>query len=85
MCFGGGSPSIPAPAAPPPPPPVPTAAAPTDVASQTDQQRAAASKQLQYGILSTIKTSAAGLTGTGADLNTPAAAAGSTGKKTLGG
>lgn len=83
MCFGG-SPKTPDVPAPPPPAPVPTASEPTEVASQTAEQRANVSKQLQYGILSTIKTSAAGVTGQGPDLAT-AQAGGQTGKKTLGG
>lgn len=81
MCFG--SPKTPDIPAPPPPAPVPTPSEPTDVASQTAQQRAAQAKQLQYGILSTVKTGASGITGNGADLVT-AAAAGTTQKKNLG-
>lgn len=81
MCFGGPStPSVPAP---PAPTPVPT---PSDVSpTQTAEQRANQVKQLRYGALSTIKNvgGAAGITGAGADLSTPAASAGQ--KKTLGG
>lgn len=82
MCFGGGKPpSVPAP---PPPSPIPTASEPTDVASQTVQQRANVVKQAQYGLLSTIKTGGAGLTGSGPDLAVATATAGDQ-KKTLGG
>lgn len=81
MCFG--SPKTPSVPPPPEPAPIPTPSEPVDVASQTTEQRQAATKQLQYGILSTIKTSAAGVTGAGPDLI--AAQAGGTTKKTLGG
>ena len=81
FCFGGGKvPDVPAP---PPPAPIPS---PSDVApQQTADQRANATKQLQYGILSTIKTGGGGLTGQGPDLNAPTATAGIPQKKTLGG
>lgn len=82
MCFGG-SPKTPDIPAPPPPAPVPTPSEPTDVAAQTSDQRANQTKQLQYGILSTVKTGGAGVTGQGPDLVT-AAAGGTTQKKTLG-
>lgn len=69
-CFGGGA-SAPAVPPPPPPAPVPT---PSDVSPvQTSEQRANQTKQLQYGIASTIKSGAAGITGNGADLSAPAA------------
>lgn len=80
MCFGGKPKQQQLPA-PPPPAPAPTPSGPVDVAAQTTEQRQAQTKQLQYGILSTIKTSAAGITGQGPDLITAQAS----GKKTLGG
>lgn len=80
MCFGG-SPKTPDIPAPPPPAPIPSPSEPTEVASQTAEQRANQTNQLRYGALSTIKTSAAGITGAGPDLLTPQAG----GKKTLGG
>lgn len=80
MCFGG-TPKTPDVPAPPPPSPVPV---PSDVSPiQTAEQRANQVAQLKYGALSTIKTSAAGITGAGPDLITAAAGAGQ--KKTLGG
>lgn len=80
MCFGGSkTPDIPVPP-PPAPTPVPT---PSDVSAQTTQQRANVAAQAKLGLMSTIKTSAAGLVGQGADLQTAVAGAGT--KKTLGG
>lgn len=86
MCFGGGnkSPDIPAP--PPPPPPAPIPIAPSEVSSpQTTEQRANTVKQLQYGILSTIKTGGTGITGVGPDLITASAGGPGSGRRTLGG
>jgi hypothetical protein len=76
MCFGHAErPELPAT---PPPTPVPM---PTDVnPAATEGQRAMKIANLKRGILSTIKTSPSGVTGTGSDLNTQ-----QTGKKTLGG
>ena len=64
-----------------PPTPTPTTMPlPSQVnPAQTEQQRQLKLTNLQRGILSTIKTSPAGVTGAGADLS------GTTGKKTLGG
>jgi hypothetical protein len=57
---------------------------PSDVSPvQTADQRANTVAQLKYGVLSTVKTGGAGLTGQGPDLKTPVAAAGQ--NKTLGG
>lgn len=84
MCFGGGSPKTPDVPPPPPPAPVPTASEPTELAAQTNEQRANQTNQLKYGILSTIKTKAGGVAGAGADL-VAAAAGGTNQKKTLGG
>lgn len=81
FCFGGGASAPSAPPPLPPPAPVPT---PSDVAPvQTADQRANQVKQLQYGVLSTVKTGGAGLTGQGPDLSAPAAQGAQ--KKTLGG
>jgi len=60
-------PVMPATPAPPPmpPPPTPTPEVASQVASDSRKKRL---EQLQYGLASTIKTGARGLTGTGADL-----------------
>lgn len=80
MCFGG-KPTVPQVPAPPAPSPVPT---PSEVSPvNTPQQQANQVRQLQYGVLSTIKTAAGGVAGTGPDL-VPNAAGGQTAKKTLG-
>jgi hypothetical protein len=73
---GGKTPSVPE-------TPSPTAMpVPTDVNPiATEGQRANKISQLKRGMLSTIKTSPAGVTGTGADLSNPQ----TTEKKTLGG
>jgi hypothetical protein len=72
---GGKTPSLPATPDPSPMPTQPTSTAPI----QTEGQRQSKIKNLKQGILSTIKTSPAGVTGTGSDLNS------GVGKKTLGG
>lgn len=70
MCGSPKTPSVPAT---PAPAPVPT---PADVSpQQTEGQRAKRAAALQYGALSTIKTTPAGVTGTGADLSKPVATA----------
>lgn len=77
MCFS--SPSTPAQLPPTPAPaPIPM---PTAINTQiTEGQRATKIANLKRGILSTIRTSPAGVTGTGSDLNTQ-----QTGRRTLGG
>lgn len=85
MCFGGGGSKAPDVPPPPPPAPVPTASEPTELAAQTNEQRANQTNQLKYGILSTIKTKAGGIAGTGADLVTAQAGGTNNQKKTLGG
>ena len=79
MCGGGGEvPQLPPTPAPAPVPSVPSSVNPV----ATEGQRAAKVTQLKKGILSTIKTSPAGVSGTGADLTTQE---NSGQKKTLGG
>ena len=64
-CFGGGKTSTPAVQAPPPPaPPPPTPSEP--MATQANVQKQM--EKFRYGLASTIKTSARGLTGQGSDL-----------------
>jgi hypothetical protein len=76
MGGGGKTPDVPA-------APAPTATPqPSDVApQQTEGQRQKKISNLKQGMLSTIKTSPAGVTGTGSDLNNRNAA----GNRTLGG
>lgn len=69
-CFGGGSGSAPAPTPPPPPPPTPTPTAINPVANATD--RAKNLESYRYGLASTIKTGAGGITGSGPELRAPA-------------
>ncbi len=65
MCFGG-SPKMPAPQPLPAPAPVPT---PQETNPQvTDQNRRQRLEQLRAGLAGTIKTSARGITGGGAEL-----------------
>lgn len=83
MCFGK-APKIdpsPAPAVTPAPTPAPLpSATPTAVESlQTAEQRRKKIASMQHGMMSTIKTSPQGITGTGPNLY-----AESTGKKTFG-
>jgi len=84
MCFGGSKPAPPAPPvvqAPPAPPPAPAPIIqPSEVSSQ-DQAEGRRKKlaRMRSGLQSTIKTSARGIVGQGADLSAPA-----TGKSTLG-
>lgn len=80
MCFGGSKqPSVTQEVTPlPAPTPIPTAADPNP-ALTADQKRARIAA-LKYGAMSTIKTSGQGITGSGANLSTPAAQ----GKQTLG-
>lgn len=67
MCVGSAK--APQVSAAPPPSPVPV---PTDVApQQTADQKNMRIKALQFGALSTIKTSPLGVTGSGSDLNKP--------------
>lgn len=77
MGGGGNSPSVPA-----SPDPTPTPSpVPTNVSSaQTEGERASNISQMKKGMLSTIKTSPSGVSGTGSDIGTTG-----TGKKTLGG
>lgn len=85
MCFwggGGGSPSYePSPAPTPAPAPVaapmPSTIEPTAVAAQTAEQRRKRVAAVKAGMMSTIKTGPAGMTGVGPDLS-----AVDTGKKT---
>ena len=73
MCGGGKTPELPAT---PAPTPIPQ---PSDVAPQTtESQRASRIAKLRRGIMSTIKTSPYGITGTGSNLTS------GQGKKTLG-
>jgi len=75
MCFGG-SPKTPELPPTPAPSPVPMPANVEPVT--TESQRAQRVKRLRQGILSTIRTTPAGVIGTGSDLNQ------GEGKKTLG-
>lgn len=69
-CFGGGGGD--APAATPPPAPAPTPV-PTNVNPvATAQDRAKNLESYKYGLASTIKTGAAGITGAGPELRAPA-------------
>jgi len=75
--MGGGGPKTPELPPTPAPTPIPQ---PSDVNPiQTEGQRANRTRQLKRGILSTIKTTPAGIMGTGSDLNQ------GQGKRTLGG
>lgn len=66
FCFGGSSTQTPPPVEAPPPAPVPT---PSEVSPQSaSDARRRRLEQLRYGLASTIKTSARGLTGTGPNL-----------------
>lgn len=77
MCGGGGkTPEVPAAPVQSPPPTI----QPTNVNPiATEGQRAQRASMMRKGVLSTIKTSPAGIVGTGADLTQQE------GKKTLGG
>lgn len=75
---GGKTPEVPAPIV-QSPAPIPMA---TSVSPQlTEGQRAKKIAQLKQGVMSTIKTSPQGVSGTGSDLNSQ----GQPGNKTLGG
>jgi hypothetical protein len=76
MGGGGKTPDLPATPAPTPMPTQPTSTQPI----QTEGQRAANIAKMKRGILSTIRTSPAGVSGTGSDLGTN-----QTGRRTLGG
>lgn len=78
MCFGGKTPSS-DPVAPPAPTPTPTPTLVNPVASAQD--RAKNLESYRYGLASTIKTSAGGITGRGPELSAPKV----TGISTLGG
>lgn len=84
MCFGGTPKyeSSPAPAVTPAPTPAPAplpSPTPTTVeATISAQERRKKIQAVQYGMMSTIKTSPQGITGTGANLN----ATDATGRKT---
>lgn len=83
MCFGGSKP-VEVPAAPviapaPTPAPVPSPSPSQTESAQNQEQRRAKIAAMRSGILSTIKTSPQGITGTGANLM-----GSDTGKKTLG-
>lgn len=70
MCFGGGGGgSAPAVQPPPAPPPTPTPTTVNPVANAQD--RAKNLDSYRYGLASTIKTGAGGITGKGADLQAP--------------
>lgn len=78
MCFPSSA-SVPETTAAPAPSPTPT---PEDTnPTQTAQQKRQKLAGLRYGAMSTVKTSGQGITGTGANLSTPAATAG---QKTIG-
>jgi len=78
MCFGS-KPKTPDPVAPPDPAPSPVQ--PSDVEGQvTSEERRRKLERLRRGLRSTIKTSARGITGSGADLAMQTL----TGKKNLG-
>ena len=80
MCFsGGGKSEAPSVVAAPSPTPTPTPTVTSPIATAT--ARAKSLDQFRYGLASTIKTSAGGVTGTGADLKAPTA----TGVSLLGG
>ena len=80
MCFsGGGGSSAPTVVTPPSPTPSPTPSVVNPIATATD--RAKNLESYRYGLASTIKTGAAGITGAGAELKAPSA----TGVSTLGG
>lgn len=81
MCFGK-TPSYqasPAPEVTPAPvaAPAPSTIEPTEVAAQTQQERRRKIAAVRYGMMSTIKTTGQGISGTGANLY-----ADTTGKKT---
>ena len=76
MCFGGKQKTPELPAV-PAPTPIPTPAQTAPLVAE--DQRARKIQNLKMGMASTIKTSPAGVSGTGADL------AAGVGKKTLGG
>ena len=77
MGGGGKTPALPATPDPSPMPTQPTSTSPI----QTEGQRQAKISNLKQGIMSTIKTSPSGVSGTGSDLNV----ADTSKKKTLGG
>lgn len=68
MCFFGSSPKQPTPAPPPTIAPAPSPTADLTNPQETSQQRTRRMAALRYGLLSTIRTSARGVAGTGADL-----------------
>jgi len=68
-CFGGGG-STPAVSKPPDPTPAPMPTSVNSLASAQDRARNLDS--YKYGLASTIKTSASGITGQGAELKAPA-------------
>ena len=70
MCWGGGGGSAPAATPPPAPQPIPTPTAVNPVANAQDRAKNLAS--YQYGLASTIKTGAMGITGSGPELRAPA-------------
>lgn len=77
-CFGGGGKSSPASTPPPAPAPTPM---PTNVNPVvTAQDRAKNLDSYRYGLASTIKTGAGGITGSGPELRAPAVS----GVRTLG-
>ena len=85
MCFGGGGGQIqptPAPVVTPPPEPAPQ---PSPIATEVSPQVTADTRrkriaQMRHGMLSTIKTSPKGITGSGENLSAPVG-----GKEKLGG
>lgn len=66
---------MPAPPPPPAPAPLPTPADPNP--TETADQKRMRIEGIKRGMASTIKTGGAGITGSGPDLNTPRATAGS--------
>lgn len=70
MCFGGGN-KQPAAATPPTPAPPPTIM-PTEVSDSSAQTAGKKRREnLRYGLASTIRTSARGITGAGPELQSP--------------
>lgn len=79
MCFGG-SPKIPTVTAPPTPAPTPTISPSSVSPASSNQSRQKRLESLRMGMMSTIKTSPKGISGTSADLLAPSI----TGKTMLG-
>jgi hypothetical protein len=81
MCWGGQKKEeVPAytPPTPPNPTPIPQ---PSELSPQTAQAKRSRIASMRFGLMSTMKTGARGITGAGPDLSIPAATGG---KRTLG-